>query len=76
MDDLRNVWAITTVDSTGRPAQLFVGEVEHGGHLEAGVRVNDGPIVIVPLPDVVARLLAALRQTSESAWRKNAEEGR
>lgn len=76
MDDLRNVWAITTVDSTGRPAQLFVGEIEHGGQLEAGVRVNDGPIVIVPLPDVVARLLAALRRTSEAAWRKNAEDDR
>lgn len=76
MDDLRNVWAIPTVDSTGKPVKLFVGEIEHQGRLETGVRIDNGPIAIVPLPEVVSRLLAALRQTTESAYRKNVEEDR
>lgn len=76
VDELRNVWAIPTVDSSGRPVRLFVGEVEHGGRLETGVRIDGSPIAIVPLPAVVSRLLAALRQTSESAYRKNAEDDR
>ncbi|WIX99319.1 hypothetical protein QRX60_35460 [Amycolatopsis mongoliensis] len=76
MDDLRNVWAIPTVDSTGKPVKLFVGEIEHQGRLETGVRIDGGPIVIVPLPEVVSRVLAALRQTAEATWRKNLEEDR
>lgn len=76
MEEMRNVWAIPTVDSTGKPLHLFVGEVEHGGKLELGVRVDGGPIAIVPLPEVVSRFLAALRQTAESTWRKNVEEDR
>jgi len=76
MDKLRNVWAIPTVDSTGKPVHLFVGEVEHAGRLETGVRIDSGPIAIVPLPEVVSRFLAALRQTSESAYRKNVEDER
>lgn len=78
MEDMRNVWAIPTVDSTGKPVMLFVGEIEHQGRLETGVRIDGGPIAIIPLPEVVSRLLAALRQTTESAYRKNAkdEQGR
>lgn len=74
MDELRNVWAISTVDSTGKPVQLFVGELDYDGEVKLGVRIDGGPIAIVPIPMVVARYLAALRQTSESVWRKNAED--
>lgn len=76
MDELRNVWAIPTVDSTGQPVKLFVGEIEYEGRLETGVRVDGGPIAIVPLPEVVSRFLAAVRKTTESAYRKNVEEDR
>jgi hypothetical protein len=76
MDEMRNVWAIPTVDSTGKPVHLFVGEVEHEGKLELGVRINGGLIALVPLPVVVSKFLAAVRQTSETTYRKNAEEER
>lgn len=76
MDELRNAWAIPTVDSNGKPVHLFVGEVDHEGKLELGVRVDGSPIALVPLPIVVARFLAALRQTSENTYRKNAEDER
>jgi hypothetical protein len=74
MDEMRNVWAIPTTDSTGNPMHLFVGEVEYEGKLELGVRINGSRIALVPLPVVVSRFLAALRQTSESTYRKNAED--
>lgn len=76
MDEMRNVWAIPTVDSTGKPLHLFVGEVEHEGKLELGVRVDGSPIALVPLPVVVSRFLQAIRQTSETTYRKNAEDER
>lgn len=76
MDELRNVWAIPTVDSAGKPVHLFVGEVDYEGRLELGVRINGGRIALVPLPVVVARFLAAVRETSETTYRKNAEDGR
>jgi hypothetical protein len=75
-DEMRNVWRVHTTDTEGRPCDLYVGQVEHDGKLETALRVDNGPIVLIPLLQVAGDVLAAIRQTSEAVYLKNAQEDR
>jgi len=62
-EDLEQVWLIQTVDTDGKPVQLFVGQVTRDGKRVPVVRVDNGRGALVPL-EHVGRLLQAIRETS------------
>jgi hypothetical protein len=70
-DDMRVVWSIPTVDTNGRPTRVYVGQVEYDGRLETAVRIDSGPIALIPVDQVVGRFLAAIRRTSEETYLRN-----
>lgn len=70
-EDLHRVKVIPTVDTDGRPANLFVGQVEREGGLETAIRIDNGPAVLAPLEEVLAAFLRALREAAEDTYKRN-----
>ncbi len=70
-EDWEEVWAIRTVDTDGNPTILFVGKVTRDGKRVPALRVDRGPAALIPLDEVVGRLLEALRKTSLKAYEQN-----
>ncbi len=68
----RQVWAIPTVDTNGKPIRVFVGQVDHKGRVETAVRIDNGPTALLPpVEQVVGRFLEAIRKTAENTWKQN-----
>jgi len=70
-EDWEEVWQIRTVDTDGDPISLFVGKVTRQGKRVPALRIDRGRAALIPLDEVVGRLLEALRETSLRAYVQN-----
>jgi hypothetical protein len=61
-EDWRMVRTIRTRDTAGNPVEITVGLFLIDDQPEPAMRVDDGPIVLLPLHQVGGDLLAAIRQ--------------
>lgn len=68
-DPLRT-WMINTVDVDGHPIRLFVGQVKHNYRIETVIRIDGGPVVLLPLNEV-GQYLKALRETAADTHKRN-----
>jgi hypothetical protein len=68
------VWQIRTVDTDGKPISLFVGKVTREGKRVPALRIDRGPAALIPLDEVVGRLLEAIRETSLKSYVQNQRE--
>lgn len=62
---------IPTRDIDGKNISLFVGQVEHEGRLETAIRIDNGPIALAPIDEVVGEYLKALRDTAQDTYIRN-----
>jgi hypothetical protein len=62
-DTWRMVRAIPSMTPDGRPASIIVGMVKRDHRLEPALRIDDGPIALLPLDEVGGEVLAAIRKT-------------
>jgi hypothetical protein len=62
-DGWRKVRAIPSTKPDGTPVNIIVGMVRREGHLEPALRIDDGPIALLPLEEVGADVIAAIRKT-------------
>jgi hypothetical protein len=58
-DGWRMVRAIPTTNAEGQRADIFVGVLNR----EPALRIDNGPIALIPLEEVGAEVLAAIRKT-------------
>jgi hypothetical protein len=60
----RKVRAITSKKPDGTPVSILVGMVrDDDGHLSPAIRIDDGPVALIPLEQVGAEVLSAIRKT-------------
>lgn len=62
-DGWHKLRAIPSTRPDGTQANILVGMVPSNGRLEPAIRIDDGPIALIPLEEVGADVLAAIRKT-------------
>lgn len=62
---------IPTTNTDGRPVDLFVGQVEYKGRLETAIRIDNGPLALAPIEEVIGEYLKALREVAEDTHFRN-----